>query len=499
MRFFSRIDKVVVRAFEELRPFGVELCLAKGPTGHELARKLNPDIRIFTGFRDILDPDWIEANCGDEPLTALDISTIKDNYSTLMHLLARVDGTHSLSQVEKDIYIANGFRLAKKLLSDNKIDSHFYITEPHQIVDYIIYLVGINSRHSIFILQKTRIKNFSLLRSRIDGDINPYLNHYSKIEKVRIGEELDSALSEMKANIERPPDYLRAKQERFNSFSYADELHFTIKMLKEVIRKPVRWLRHMLRIRAKRNYIDNTWRKNPISKYSRQMAAIAGYKKYSSARLPISRPFALLTLQCQPERALTPCAGIYQNQLLVADLFEILRRRNLIGEVDDLIIREHPSQLRPYQRAYLGRNEMFYRNLTKSAHCHLSDNSHNTAALMRDAEIVLGTTGSTCFEALLLGKNVIAMGDSWFKFLDYFSKVDGQVSDIQSGKGKSLVWPVCRQKHIVRQLLPYVFEYQANWGVTDMLEDAAEKSGKSLARLLQRHLIDAQKPESDNA
>ena len=90
--------------------------------------------------------------------------------------------------------------------------------------------------------------------------------------------------------------------------------------------------------------------------------------------------------------------------------------------MEKIVVKEHPSQLRPYQRAYLGRTPLFYENLTKDARVQLAPESSNNKDLIERCSIVVGTSGNICFEAYILGKPVIALGHAWFCYLQYFKQ-----------------------------------------------------------------------------
>lgn len=122
------------------------------------------------------------------------------------------------------------------------------------------------------------------------------------------------------------------------------------------------------------------------------------------------RPFVLLALHYQPERAIVPMAGAFCDQLLIADLLA-----SCLPDGWDLVVKEHPWQLAEMGRGELGRSAGFYRRLTAIPNVRLAPESSDTTTLLDAASAVATATGSIGWQAVARGKPALVFGAAWYR------------------------------------------------------------------------------------
>ena len=295
-----------------------------------------------------------------------------------------------------------------------------------------------------------------MLRNDIDGELELYSNGYPKETRDTLQRQLFDALSQLRKDCGTPPEYLSIKKARHEYKFIGLRAHFILRAIRE-IGTGVHHFFHF-KFNDSKRFEYEIWRSSPLKKLTRQLRAINSLSALSSQRLPKYFDI-LLALQCQPERAITPCATPFYNQLFLLDYLNFLFQKNNFGPVEKIVVKEHPSQLRPYQRAYLGRTPLFYENLAKDARVSLAPERSNNQELIERCKIVVGTSGNICFEAYILGKPVIALGHAWFCYLKYFKQNRRAIMDRY---GASIIEPPSTDVvyETSWQLSRHIFEYK---------------------------------------
>ncbi|HWL03547.1 MAG TPA: hypothetical protein VNQ99_01255 [Xanthobacteraceae bacterium] len=130
-------------------------------------------------------------------------------------------------------------------------------------------------------------------------------------------------------------------------------------------------------------------------------------------------PFVLLALHFQPERAVVPMAGIFCDQLLIADMIA----RNLPNGWR-LVVKEHPWQLVPFGRGELGRQPGFYREIAEMPNTMLAPLNADTQELLRHARAVVTVTGSVGWQAIACGIPALVFGAAWYRDADGVHGID---------------------------------------------------------------------------
>jgi hypothetical protein len=125
--------------------------------------------------------------------------------------------------------------------------------------------------------------------------------------------------------------------------------------------------------------------------------------------VPAGRPYVLLTLHFQPERAIVPMAGAFCDQTLIVDLLAQCLPPDWV-----LVVKEHPWQLVPFGRGELGRSAGFYRRIADHPNVVFVPVDADTTALVRGARAVATATGSSGWQALACGIPALVFGAAWY-------------------------------------------------------------------------------------
>lgn len=125
---------------------------------------------------------------------------------------------------------------------------------------------------------------------------------------------------------------------------------------------------------------------------------------------PMPNNYAFMTLHLQPEASTSVMAPFFANQRYVIE--------NTVRALPfhwKLVIKPHPFMI--------GKEPVgFYRHLKKIPNVHLVPPTANTRQLIMGSQAVVTITGTSGFEALLLGKKVIVLGNPFFGICHSVSK-----------------------------------------------------------------------------
>lgn len=134
------------------------------------------------------------------------------------------------------------------------------------------------------------------------------------------------------------------------------------------------------------------------------------------------RPYIVFFLQCQPEKSTSPIGGKFADQL-----YATKKIRDWLPDNVDLIVREHPSQFKSFQRLEKGRYPGFYEAILETG-AKLVSFDVDKNELTSNAIGIISVSGSVVFEQYLLQKKSAYMGYPWFKDIKTISKVDDSKS-----------------------------------------------------------------------
>ncbi|MBN2399720.1 MAG: hypothetical protein JXI33_05195 [Candidatus Aminicenantes bacterium] len=121
-------------------------------------------------------------------------------------------------------------------------------------------------------------------------------------------------------------------------------------------------------------------------------------------------PFVLVNLHYQPEMSSNPSGDIFVDQLL---FIEVLAKHLPAGYA--IYVKEHPSQFHAHLAGHTSRILEFYHDLAAYPQVRLLPLLLNPLTLIRNSRAVATVSGTSGWEAMVLGKPVISFGLSWYE------------------------------------------------------------------------------------
>jgi hypothetical protein len=121
-------------------------------------------------------------------------------------------------------------------------------------------------------------------------------------------------------------------------------------------------------------------------------------------------PYVMVNLHYQPEMSSNPSGDIFVDQLL---FIEVLAKHL---PADHLIyVKEHPSQFHAHLAGHTSRMPEFYLDLAAYPQVRLMPLHMDPLTLIRSSRAVATVSGTSGWEAMVLGKPVISFGLSWYE------------------------------------------------------------------------------------
>lgn len=136
--------------------------------------------------------------------------------------------------------------------------------------------------------------------------------------------------------------------------------------------------------------------------------AVRFIAQHSRKALP-SEPYVYFPLHLQPEATTVPLGGLYWDQLNVVRLLS-----SCLPPGWKLAVKEHPQMFRYNRRWPRARSLRFYEDLVEQPNVVLLDMTTKSGKAIENAQAVATITGTVGWEALNLGKPVLAFGAPWY-------------------------------------------------------------------------------------
>ena len=142
--------------------------------------------------------------------------------------------------------------------------------------------------------------------------------------------------------------------------------------------------------------------------YLSLLKSINFYEINSTKKLP-TKNSVVLFLHMQPEAAINPLGGHFNDQLLLLEFILAALPKDM-----NVFVKEHPWQYETIGEDKNERSIQFYKNIIKDKRVKLLSRSIPSEEIIRNAGVIISTCGTVSWEAILIGKPCIAFGWSWF-------------------------------------------------------------------------------------
>ncbi|GEM_PF-1458622 len=133
------------------------------------------------------------------------------------------------------------------------------------------------------------------------------------------------------------------------------------------------------------------------------------YQANVSAEVPTDGEYVLFPLHYEPERTTNPDGCRYYNQIDA-----LLALRDYVPHDVPILVKEHYSQFTAKLHGHRGKSLYFYNLIRQLPNVYLVPLNANTRQLIENAAFTASITGTSCFEAAVLGRKAVAFGQTWF-------------------------------------------------------------------------------------
>jgi hypothetical protein len=292
-------------------------------------------------------------------------------------------------------------------LVSRQIDSVVVLGYPHAGWNNVLVDVAMELSLKVVLLDFTSIDGTTLVADMTRLHEPVPKDRYSHLPFDQIREAIPSELLERTSRPASGLDFVGKMRRDVQSPSRFSSYYF---LAAGLLRNPLRRRRPSIaRLSGDLTQFSMTMRsfeaRQRISNFATRYEAMA------TKQPDLGKRYVYLPLHMQPERSTTPCGGVFEDQLLVA---EILSASLPDGWI--LYVKEHSSQFwqkRAIKQA-MHRDHDFYRRLAALPNTELVSLGCHSLDLIQHAMIVATVTGTAGWEALLEHKPCIVFGKPWY-------------------------------------------------------------------------------------
>jgi hypothetical protein len=408
---------------------------------------------VPTAFPDVIYHPYFDAFKGIFPReiadrfpgSSINIDFLKDYASCELQAIKMMDrmdpDRYSFNFMERQRHFRNLVKYWTACIDYLKPDLVVSERVPHQAFDYVLYLL----------CKFNKIKFISFVMSAFPGREIPVTEIYSigDIFDVEYAEYLKSDLKneELKRNL--PDDIIAAYDKMKLDYTLSEPFYMKKHKVAHSQSSTILMLIKKFSLdiyRNRKNYfgkdgflrkgIPYFWKQRcksiensttSVLNYSFLKVKTNAYKRklkktYDSlVEAPdLNVPYVLFNLHYQPEMTSNPSGDIFVDQILCIDILA----KNLPANYF-IYVKEHRSQFYSHLQGHTGRIPEFYHDLLAYPQVRLMPMHMDPFLLFKNSRAVATVTGTSGWEAMVLGKPVIIFGLSWYeKYVGVLKIVD---------------------------------------------------------------------------
>ncbi|MCU0615236.1 MAG: hypothetical protein MUD09_09195 [Desulfobacterales bacterium] len=400
----------------------------------------------------------------------IDIDFLKGIASYELQALKMMDrmdpDRYSFNFMERQRHFRNQIKYWTACINYLKPDLIVSMIVPHQLFDYIIYLLCkfyhikfITFRYSSFLGWFIPITDISSIGDILDEEYAKILKSNSEIESLKQNLPAEIVKSYEKTKMDyalAEPDCM--KQQLIEHKQSAGLLKLTKKFILDMHQFKEKYFCKdgffkngiPTYFKQKNKNIENS--KSTVLSYSVLKFKANAYnnklkKLYNSlvTEPDFSVPYVIVTLHYQPELSSSPSGDIFVDQRLC---IEVLAKHI---PADYLIyVKEHPSQFHAHLKGHTSRIPEFYNDLIAYPRVRFMPMHINPFSLFKNSRAVTTISGTSGWEAMVLGKPVIIFGSSWYE------KYAGVLKIVDEKSASKITQFIENYKFDERNLLAYL-------------------------------------------
>lgn len=336
----------------------------------------------------------------------------------------------------KDIFQIKESQINKKNIKSNIIE---YVPNINQIIVRDRWLDQMEKDKALLILENIYVEvlkifnnnKFDLLVGEISCATNEIIYHLSKKLKIpfyqlSISPYKNRYFLTQVSDIYGPKYFIEQQLKTFdlrssktekgalssetiqNIYSSKPQISIKRKQLNKVLRINLWRIKELLKFKNSIfSYSNNTVKTNILS-----ITRILGFNKrfFNKKNLKLPENYFIYFLHYEPDLATFVWATNYKDQL-----YQLRQICNNLPNKTFLIVKEHPLSM-------LTRPNSFYKSLKKLPNLILVDSTYNKLQLIKKSKGIITICGTIGYEAWLLGKKVLTLGNMFYNsFPDIFS------------------------------------------------------------------------------
>ncbi len=407
------------------------------------AKEMNLDIAAILQYhkksfkRDLLDCEFISIEEILEFILIRDFSRfdpteITPEYITAtrreqliaIEMMRRIDTTKNMTFGERrDIYFHFSIYWLEKLKC-LKPDAIYFGVTPHEVGDYILYVVAqylgietlinneayvLGRRRICKMIESPEISHPAIVYEHYQGsdvDLQSWLSNQTNI-RVKMYANWMSHIDELKPNTYENQLFLRlTKRLVVYLLGKGTRPRLSPSDLSKVRQSNLRWSESYFGILL---YTIKKFISLEIINYERRL--IARDRILHSGDGIFDSNFIVYFLSYQPEMLVSPTAG---------DFFDPIQNISMIASKLPrgwkLLVKEHPAQEKDtYGYNYLGRDPLFYSRISAINNVYLVKTEVPAHQLILKSKGVATISGTAGWQALALGKPVLVFGYVWYR------------------------------------------------------------------------------------
>lgn len=440
---------------------------------HDDSEKLVPNAFSNVIYHSIIDAlkSFFPKDIADRfALSHINIDFLKDHASHELQAIKMMDrmdlDRYSFNFMERQMCFRNYLKYWTACINFLKPDLVVSGNIPHNVFDYILYLVCkyhnvkfVTFCWSAFLGRVVPVTDISTVGDILDEE-------YARIRKSDEGiDSLKRSLpSEIIESYEKTksdyasavPDYM--KQQLIEHNRSSSFFRLAKKFFLDVYRSRYKYFGEhgfiingmpiIFKQRSKR--IKNS--KMTVLAYSIYKLKANSYKnklnKYYNLKVvepDFTVPYVIFNLHYQPEVSTSPAGDIFVDQLLCIEMLAKTIPADFM-----IYVKEHPSQFYSQEDGHTGRVLEFYDGLLAFPQVRLLPIEIDPFLLIKNSKAVATVTGTSGWEAMVLGKPVINFGLSWYE------KYSGVLKIVDEKTASKITQFIKNFKFDERDLLAYL-------------------------------------------
>lgn len=362
--------------------------------------------------------------------TCINIDFLKANASFELQALKMLDrmdpDRYSFNFMERQRHVRNYYKYWTACIELLKPDLVISGNVPHQVSDYVLYLLckfyGI--RQVIFIWTSFLGRSMAVTDLASIGRVfdEPGVEMKAEWLKSNLPGEIHQEYENIKLAYDTAePDYMRKQKIEHRASSgllpLTKKFFLDIYQLKNLYFGRDGYFMKGIPIYYKQQSKSVEKSRTTILKYSILKLKTNAYKNYLKkyynslvSNPDLTVPYIVFYLHYQPELTSSPAGDIFVDQRLCID---VLAKHIPAGYY--IYVKEHPSQFYAHNEGHTSRMPDFYDDLITYPQVRLLPAHFDPFLLIKNSRAVSTINGTAGWEAMVLGKPVIIFGLAWYE------------------------------------------------------------------------------------